>query len=188
MTGSLVVTSSPAPIWPLSLSWPRDWWWGQGGCRGGVRLTPCGNCDNHSLSCCISLPSDGTTGCPVHLPPQWKLPACAALGTSLHLHFPFLSSSPLGLRAAEQGLPHLLAPSTDPTVLSPSTSSEDPGSFRKADLCSETLGEFSPPEACIALVITPNSRKIPWRRKWQPTSGLLPGQSHRQSKLVGYSP
>ena len=30
-------------------------------------------------------------------------------------------------------------------------------------------------------------RKIPWRRKWQPTPVLLPGKSHGQS-LAGYSP
>ena len=28
----------------------------------------------------------------------------------------------------------------------------------------------------------------PWRRKWQPTLVLLPGQSHRQRRLMGYSP
>ena len=28
--------------------------------------------------------------------------------------------------------------------------------------------------------------KIPWRRKWQTTS-VLPGKSHRQRSLVGYS-
>ena len=27
-----------------------------------------------------------------------------------------------------------------------------------------------------------------WRRKWQPTPGLLPGKSHGQRSLVGYSP
>ena len=31
-------------------------------------------------------------------------------------------------------------------------------------------------------------RKIPWRRKWQPTPVLLPGKSHGQRSLVGYSP
>ena len=31
-------------------------------------------------------------------------------------------------------------------------------------------------------------RKIPWRRKWQPTPGLLPGKSHGQRRLVGYNP
>ena len=30
--------------------------------------------------------------------------------------------------------------------------------------------------------------KIPWRRKWQSTPVLLPGKSHRQRSLVGYSP
>ena len=32
------------------------------------------------------------------------------------------------------------------------------------------------------------NRKDPWRRKWQPTLGLLPGKSHRRRSLVGYSP
>ena len=31
-------------------------------------------------------------------------------------------------------------------------------------------------------------RKIPWRRAWQPTPVFLPGESHRQRSLVGYSP
>ena len=31
-------------------------------------------------------------------------------------------------------------------------------------------------------------RKIPWRREWQPTPVLLPGKSHGQRSLVGYSP
>ena len=30
--------------------------------------------------------------------------------------------------------------------------------------------------------------KIPWRRKWQSTPVLLPGRSHGQRSLVGYSP
>ena len=30
--------------------------------------------------------------------------------------------------------------------------------------------------------------KIPWRRKWQPTPVFLPGESHGQRKLAGYSP
>ncbi|CAI9153806.1 unnamed protein product [Rangifer tarandus platyrhynchus] len=30
--------------------------------------------------------------------------------------------------------------------------------------------------------------KIPWRMKWQPTPVLLPGKSHGQRSLVGYSP
>ena len=30
--------------------------------------------------------------------------------------------------------------------------------------------------------------RIPWRRKWQSTPALLPGKSHGQRSLVGYSP
>ena len=35
---------------------------------------------------------------------------------------------------------------------------------------------------------SPWVRKIPWRRKWQPTPVFLPGKSHGQRSLVGYSP
>ena len=31
-------------------------------------------------------------------------------------------------------------------------------------------------------------RKIPWRRKWQPLPLFLPGESHGQRSLTGYSP
>ena len=31
-------------------------------------------------------------------------------------------------------------------------------------------------------------RKVPWRREWLPTPILLPGESHGQKSLVGYSP
>ena len=34
----------------------------------------------------------------------------------------------------------------------------------------------------------PGSRRFPWRRKWQPTPVLLPGKSHWQRSLVGYTP
>ena len=30
--------------------------------------------------------------------------------------------------------------------------------------------------------------KIPWSRKWQLTPAFLPGESHGQKRLVGYSP
>ena len=32
------------------------------------------------------------------------------------------------------------------------------------------------------------SGRLPWRRAWQPTPGFLPGESHGQRSLVGYSP
>ena len=31
-------------------------------------------------------------------------------------------------------------------------------------------------------------KKILWRRKWQPTPVFLPGKSHGQRSLAGYSP
>ena len=34
----------------------------------------------------------------------------------------------------------------------------------------------------------PRSGRFPWRRKWQSTPVLLPGKSHGQRSLVGYSP
>ena len=34
----------------------------------------------------------------------------------------------------------------------------------------------------------PRVRKIPWRRKWQPTPVFLPGEFHGQRSLAGYSP
>ena len=30
--------------------------------------------------------------------------------------------------------------------------------------------------------------KIHWRREWQPTPAFLPGESHGQKSLAGYSP
>ena len=36
--------------------------------------------------------------------------------------------------------------------------------------------------------VSPLVGKIPWRRKWQPTPVFLPGKSHGQRSLVGYSP
>ena len=38
------------------------------------------------------------------------------------------------------------------------------------------------------LGLDPWVRKIPWRRKWQPTPVLLPEKSHGQRSLVGCSP
>ena len=32
------------------------------------------------------------------------------------------------------------------------------------------------------------SRKVPWRKAWQPTPVFLPGDSHGQRSLAGYSP
>ena len=41
---------------------------------------------------------------------------------------------------------------------------------------------------CRRCRFDPWVRKTPWRRKRQPTSVLLPGKSHGQRRLAGYSP
>ena len=41
---------------------------------------------------------------------------------------------------------------------------------------------------CRRHKFNPWVRKIPWRRKWQPTPVFLPGEFHGQWSLVGYSP
>ena len=40
---------------------------------------------------------------------------------------------------------------------------------------------------CRRLGFSPWVRKTPWRRKWLPTPVFLPGKSHGQRSLVGYS-
>ena len=41
---------------------------------------------------------------------------------------------------------------------------------------------------CRRYGFSPWVRKIPWKRKWQPTPVFLPGKSQGQRSLVGYSP
>ena len=41
---------------------------------------------------------------------------------------------------------------------------------------------------CRRCRFDPWAGKIPWRRKWQPTSVFLPGKSHGQRSLVACSP
>ena len=40
----------------------------------------------------------------------------------------------------------------------------------------------------MRLRFAPWVEKIPWKRAWQPTPVFLPGESHGQWSLVGYSP
>ena len=44
------------------------------------------------------------------------------------------------------------------------------------------------PSQCRRHGFNPWVGKIPWRRRWQPTLVFLPGKSHRQRSLMGYSP
>ena len=38
------------------------------------------------------------------------------------------------------------------------------------------------------LSLIPAAGRFPWRKKWQPTPVFLPGKSHGQRSLAGYSP
>ena len=54
-----------------------------------------------------------------------------------------------------------------------------------------TLGRTSVGKDCLQHRrpgFNPLVGKIPWRRKWQPTSVFLPGESHGRRSLVGYNP
>ena len=42
--------------------------------------------------------------------------------------------------------------------------------------------------SCRRYGFDPWIRKIPWRRAWQPIPAFLPGESHGQRSLAGYSP
>ena len=58
-------------------------------------------------------------------------------------------------------------------------------------LCSGLLWWLSDKEPacqCRRCRFDPWSRKILWRRKWQPTPVFLPGKSQEQKSLEGYSP
>ena len=41
---------------------------------------------------------------------------------------------------------------------------------------------------CKRCRFNPQDGKMPWKRKWQPTPVFLPGESHGQRSLAGYSP
>ena len=51
------------------------------------------------------------------------------------------------------------------------------------DFANSSVGK----ESCLHR-FDPQVRKIPWRRKWQPTLVFLPRKSQGQRSLVGYSP
>ena len=46
----------------------------------------------------------------------------------------------------------------------------------------------NPPASAGDMGSIPGPGRFHWRRKWQPTTVFLPGKSHGQRSLVGYSP
>ena len=52
----------------------------------------------------------------------------------------------------------------------------------------DSVGGREPACQCRRHGFKPWVREIFWRKKWQPTPLFLPGESHGQRSLVGYSP
>ena len=52
----------------------------------------------------------------------------------------------------------------------------------------ETRVQFLGPEDPLEKEMATHSSILAWRRKWQPTPVFLPGESHGQRSLAGYSP
>ena len=110
-------------------------------------------------------------------------------------------TSPLW-RPLSAGVPTLLAPSVPP-VLAPSTLSPGLGSPTCLSKVSSSRSLLTCPLHCRAVLLSsagwhcrlcavptsfyPNSG-YGWRRQWQPTPVLLPGNSHGRRSLVGCSP
>ena len=46
----------------------------------------------------------------------------------------------------------------------------------------------TPPSNADDIRVQSLGKKMPWRRAWQPIPVFLPGESHGQRSLVGYSP
>ena len=63
--------------------------------------------------------------------------------------------------------------------------------IRRLDQCFHLSWWLSSKESayqCRERRFNPWVGKIPWRRKWQPTPVFLPGKSHGQRSLAGFSP
>ena len=69
----------------------------------------------------------------------------------------------------------------------PTTDYEGAGGDRKQEDTLYILESF-----VKSKILLPGSdpwvRKIPWRKKWQPSKVFYPGEFHRQKSLMGYSP
>ena len=61
--------------------------------------------------------------------------------------------------------------------------------FRRFPFLLRLVNPASPPDLLPAFPFLHSSTMpSPWRRKWQPTPVFLPGESHGQRSLAGYSP
>ena len=87
----------------------------------------------------------------------------------------------------EQELPITIQAATDPPdVVDPGfVVSKEYTTCGVASLVAQTVKNLT---ALQKTGFDPWVRKISWRREWLPTPEFLPGESHAQRSLVGYSP
>ena len=106
---------------------------------------------------------------------------------SLCPNFLFIRTPRLLIRACSNDLIHNLI--TSAKTLSPSVCEfgEGEGLGLQRGLPWWLSGRESTCQ-CRRRRFDPRVRKIPWRRKWQPTPVFLPGRSQGQRNLAGYSP
>ena len=111
----------------------------------------------------------------------------------LQCHSP-KSSHPLPLPLSPKVGPMILIPSIAKGILQESLGCGFPGGKIILDYFSGPPVESSgrdPTCQCRRrrrLGLCPRVGKIPWRREWHPTPVFLPGTSHGQRSLAGYSP
>ena len=71
---------------------------------------------------------------------------------------------------------------------------QTPVTFRKSAFCSVALCgplDCSPPDSSVHGILQARTLEriaMPWRRAWQSAPVFLPGESHGQRSLAGYSP
>ena len=74
------------------------------------------------------------------------------------------------------------------TVLISAAQQSDSATHLGASQVALVVKNLQPVQRLRRLGFHPWVGKIPWRRKWQPTPVFVPGKSHRQKSLAGYSP
>ena len=73
------------------------------------------------------------------------------------------------------------------TVSSPTSLEQFPRAAEGTDFPGAATGKETACQRRLDLRVNPWVQEIPWRREWQFTPVFMPGESHEQRSLVGYS-
>ena len=139
-------------------------------------------CKTLQWEACGSTQTAQHSQCPTWTDPWslWKHPPGPLSPLKLSSLFPFCRSSPHGPVPSRKGRGEQLGSWTQ-------ARSGDRFGGREQCLPRWLSGKESACQ-CRRLGFHPWIRKIPWRRKWQPTPVFLPKKSHGQRSLAGYNP